>query len=143
MSEVVRFSVSLEGDLLERFDRYRREGRYATRSAAICQLLRERLTEQAGEADDRFVAATLTLVYDHHRPGLAERLLHIQHDHGGLVAATTHVHLDHDTCLEVVILRGQTRALRRVADELRGLKGIHTAHLVMARAEDEPIESPS
>ena len=136
MSEVVRFSVSLEGALLEQFDRYCQQGRYATRSAAICQLLRERLTEQAAESDDRVVAATLTLVYDHHRTGLVERLLHIQHDHGGLVAATTHVHLDHDNCLEVIILRGQTGALRRLADELRGLKGIQTAHLVLGRAEE-------
>jgi CopG family transcriptional regulator, nickel-responsive regulator len=132
VSNIVRFSVSLEGDLLEEFDRYCREGRYATRSEAIRQLLRERLTDQAWQADAGDAAATLTLVYDHHRRNLTDRLVQLQHDHAGLVVATTHVHLDHDTCLEVIILRGRAGALERVARDLRGLKGIYRAQLVLA-----------
>jgi CopG family nickel-responsive transcriptional regulator len=132
VSNIVRFSVSLEGDLLEEFDRYCREGRYATRSEAIRQLLRERLTDQAWQADADDAAATLTLVYDHHRRNLTDRLVQLQHDHAGLVVATTHVHLDHDTCLEVIILRGRAGALEQVARDLRGLKGIYRAQLVLA-----------
>jgi CopG family nickel-responsive transcriptional regulator len=132
VSNIVRFSVSLEGDLLEEFDRYCREGQYATRSEAIRQLLRERLTDQAWQADADDAAATLTLVYDHHRRNLTDRLVQLQHDHAGLVVATTHVHLDHDTCLEVIILRGRAGALEQVARDLRGLKGIYKAQLVLA-----------
>jgi CopG family nickel-responsive transcriptional regulator len=132
VSELVRFSVSLEADLLEQFDRYCQEGRYATRSEAIRQLLREKLTDHAWESDAQDAAATLTLVYDHHRRNLADRLIQLQHDHSREVVATTHVHLDHDTCLEVIILRGPAGVLQRVAYELRGLKGIYKGQLVLA-----------
>jgi CopG family nickel-responsive transcriptional regulator len=138
VSNIVRFSVSLEDDLLEEFDRYCREGRFATRSEAVRQLLRERLTDRAWEADADDAAATLTLVYDHHRRNLTDRLVQLQHDHAGLVVATTHVHLDHDTCLEVIILRGRARALEQVARDLRGLKGIYKAQLVLASSVPAP-----
>lgn len=134
MSEVVRFSVSLEADLLEEFDRFCQDGRFATRSEAVRQLLRETLTQRAWEADARDAAATLTLVYDHHRTALAERLLELQHHHTDLVVSTTHVHLDHDHCLEVIILRGPATRLRQIGAELRGMKGIHTGQLVLAAA---------
>src|SRR5262245_5221831 len=132
MSELVRFSVSLEADLLEQFDRYCAEGRFATRSEAVRQLLREALTNHAWAADARDAAATLTLAYDHHRTHLAEKLLQLQHRHADLVVSTMHVHLDHDTCLEVLVLRGRAGALQEVASALRGLKGIHKGQLVLA-----------
>jgi CopG family nickel-responsive transcriptional regulator len=137
MSELVRFSVSLESDLLERFDRYCQEGKYATRSEAIRQLLRETLTSHAWEEDTRDAVATLTLVYDHHRTHLTDRLLELQHRHTDLVVSTMHVHLDHNNCLEVLVLRGRARALQEVAFELRGLKGIHKGQLVLATTESK------
>jgi CopG family nickel-responsive transcriptional regulator len=129
---LVRFSVSLEGELLERFDRYCREGKYPTRSEAIRQLLREKLTVDAWEADAEDAAATLTLVYDHHKTHLAEKLLELQHEHSEMVVSTMHIHLDHDNCLEVIVLRGRAVDLRKMAAELRGLKGIRRAELVLA-----------
>jgi CopG family nickel-responsive transcriptional regulator len=134
VSELVRFTVSLEAELLERFDRYCREGRYATRSEAIRQLLRETLTSHAWAEDVRDAAATLTLVYDHHKTRLTEKLLELQHRHTDMVVSTLHVHLDHDTCLEVIVLRGRAGALQEMAFELRGLKGIHKGQLVLATA---------
>jgi CopG family transcriptional regulator, nickel-responsive regulator len=134
VSDLVRFSVSLEGDLLEQFDRFCQEGRFATRSEAIRQLLRETLTNHAWASDARDAAATLTLVYDHHRTRLTEKLLELQHRHADLVVSTMHVHLDHDTCLEVIALRGKARALQEIAFELRGLKGIQKGQLVLAAA---------
>ena len=118
MSELVRFSVSLEADLLEKFDRHCAEGRFPTRSEAIRQLLHQTLSQQEWETDAREMTATLILVYDHHRAGLPEKLTNLQHDYGGLVVATTHVHLDHDHCMEVVILRGGSQ-LRKFASEAR------------------------
>jgi CopG family nickel-responsive transcriptional regulator len=132
MSNLVRFSVSLESELLERFDRYCRDGRFATRSEAIRQLLRQTLTRQAWADDAADAAATLTLVYDHHRTNLTEKLLELQHRHTDRVVSTMHVHLDHDNCLEVIVLRGRAGALQEMAAELRGLKGIHKGELVLA-----------
>lgn len=132
MSELVRFSVSLEADLLEAFDKYVDEGRFATRSEAIRQLLRKSLMNDAWEADAQELTATLTLVYDHHKTGLVEKLLELQHRHAEKVTATLHVHLDHDHCMEVIILRGQGSKLQQLASELRGLKGVHQGELTMA-----------
>lgn len=141
MSEIVRFSVSLEDDLLERFDRFCQQEHYATRSEAIRQLLREKLTTEAWESDAGDVAGTLTLVYDHHRGQLRDNLMELQHHHPDMVISTLHAHLDHDLCLEVIVLRGPARQLRQMAAQLRGLKGIHTGKLVIASAEVSPPES--
>jgi CopG family nickel-responsive transcriptional regulator len=135
VSELVRFSVSLEKDLLDRFDRYCEEGRLATRSEAIRQLLREKLTTAAWESDAADVAASLTLVYDHHKTRLTDKMLDLQHAHAERVVSSMHVHLDHDLCLDVIVLRGPAPALQELAAELSGLKGIHQAQLVIARAE--------
>ena len=132
MSDLVRFSVSLEADLLEQFDRYCQEGRFATRSEAVRQLLRDTLTSHSWAADAEDAAATLTLVYDHHKTHLAEKLLELQHRHNERVVSTMHVHLDHDHCLEVIVLRGRAGSLQKIASELRGMKGIHKGQLVLA-----------
>ena len=136
MSDLVRFSVSLDADLLGDFDRYCEEGKFATRSEAVRQLLRETLTAHAWESDSQEAAATLTIVYDHHRTHLAERLLDLQHRHTEMVVSTMHVHLDHDNCLEVIVLRGRAGALQKVASELRGLKGINKGQLVLAKTKE-------
>ncbi len=133
---VVRFSVSLEGDLLEQFNRYCSEQRFATRSEAVRQLLRERLTTHAWHNDCRDAAGTLTLVYDHHRPMLRDQLMEIQHQNNNLVVSTLHAHLTHDICLEVILLRGPAGRLQQLAAELRGLKGIFKGELVMAAADE-------
>jgi CopG family nickel-responsive transcriptional regulator len=132
VSKIVRFSVSLEDDLLEQFDRYCKDGRFATRSEAVRQVLRETLTNHAWESDAHDAAATLTLVYDHHKTHLSERLVDLQHRHTDLVVSTMHIHLDHHNCLEVIVLRGRARALQQMAAELRGMKGIHKGQLVLA-----------
>jgi CopG family nickel-responsive transcriptional regulator len=138
VSDLVRFTVSLESDLLEEFDSYCKENHYATRSEAIRQLLREALTEHAWEANTRDAAATLTLVYDHHRTQLSDRLLDIQHKHTDVIVASSHVHLDHNNCLEVIFLRGRAKALRDIASQLQGLKGIRKGQLVVASTADTP-----
>jgi CopG family nickel-responsive transcriptional regulator len=138
VSNLVRFSVSLEAELLEQFDRYCREGRFATRSEAVRQLLRDTLTSHAWASDAEDAAATLTLVYDHHRTHLTDKLLELQHRHNDQVVSTMHVHLDHDHCLEVIVLRGRATALQEMAAELRGLKGIRKGQLVLASTAATP-----
>jgi CopG family nickel-responsive transcriptional regulator len=135
MSDIVRFSVSLEDDLLEQFDRYCQQQQFATRSEAIRQLLRDTLTKEAWATESQDAAGTLTLVYDHHRPQLRDHLTKLQHDHNDLVVSTLHAHLTHDLCLEVIVLRGPSAKLQKIAAQLRGLKGIYKGELVMASAE--------
>jgi CopG family transcriptional regulator, nickel-responsive regulator len=137
MSKITRFSVSLEDDLLEQFDRYCQQQEFATRSEAIRQLLRETLTKEAWEGESQDAAGTLTLVYDHHRPQLRDHLTKLQHDHTDLVVSTLHAHLTHDLCLEVIVLRGPSTKLQKIASQLRGLKGIFKGELVMASAQHQ------
>ncbi|OHB66657.1 MAG: nickel-responsive regulator [Planctomycetes bacterium RBG_13_63_9] len=137
MSEIVRFSVSLEADLLEKFDGYCSQERFATRSEAVRQLIRETLTTRAWQSESEDAAGTLTLVYDHHRPQLGKRLTKLQHENTDLIVSTLHAHLTHDLCLEVIVLRGPAGRLQQIAAQLRGLKGIHRGELVMASAEHQ------
>ncbi len=135
MSSVVRFTVSLEETLLKRFDEYCQQEHIATRSEAVRQLIHDRLMTRSWLQGTEQVAGTLTLVYDHHKPQLGERLTKLQHDHNDLIVSTTHVHLNHDVCLEVIILRGSASRLQQVAAELKGMKGILKGELVMAGAD--------
>ena len=88
MSEIVRFSISLEDDLLEQFDRFCKEQHFATRSEAVRQLIRDKLTAHAWTTDAQDVAGTLTLVYDHHRQQLRDQLTTLQHDHTEMVISS-------------------------------------------------------
>jgi CopG family transcriptional regulator, nickel-responsive regulator len=135
MSEIARFSVSLEGELLEQFDRYCKRQNFATRSEAIRQLLHDTLTTHAWESECRDAAGTLTLVYEHHHAQLRNRLTKLQHDHTDLIVSSMHIHLSHELCLEVIVLRGPAAKLLMIASQLQGLKGIHKGELVMASAE--------
>jgi CopG family nickel-responsive transcriptional regulator len=129
--------VSVEGELLEKFDRFCQEEEFATRSEAVRQLIRETLTRRAWATDTREVAGTLTLVYDHHRSQLRDRLMELQHDNTDLVVSTIHTHLSHDVCLEVIVLRGPASRLQKLASQLRGMKGVYKGELVMASADGE------
>jgi CopG family nickel-responsive transcriptional regulator len=134
MSAIVRFTVSVEDDLLGEFDQYCEEERLANRSEAVRQLIREKLTLRAAEAGAGDVSASLTIVYDHHNGNLHERLIALQHDHHEHVVSTLHVHLDHDYCMEVIVLRGPAAKLRGLAAGLAGLRGMLRSQLVIARA---------
>ncbi len=124
MPPVARYTISMDERLLKKFDSHIERKGYANRSEAIRDLIRDSLVEEEwGKANEK-VAATVTLVYDHHSSDLSERLTEIQHHHGSIVVASTHVHLDNDNCLEVVILRGKNRAVRSLSEKLIALKGI-------------------
>ena len=137
MADIVRFSVSLEEDLLAEFDRFCTAGKFATRSEAVRQLIREKLTQVAWHEDAGDVAASITLIYDHHRARLTDKMIEIQHAHEGLVVSSMHVHLTHDLCMELIALRGPASEIQELAAAIGGLKGIQQAHLVIARAKDQ------
>ncbi|MGA9566362.1 MAG: nickel-responsive transcriptional regulator NikR [Candidatus Korobacteraceae bacterium] len=107
MAQLTRTGVSLEDDLLKKFDKVIARRGYKNRSEAIRDLIRESLVEEAVD-QNRQVVATLSMIYDHHKPNLSNKLTEIQHHSHGSVLAATHVHLDADNCLEVVIMKGRT-----------------------------------
>jgi len=131
MSETVRFGISIDSGLLERFDRVVEEKGYVNRSEAIRDLIRDALVEQAWEAGDEETVGTVTLVYDHHVHDLSEKLTEYQHDHHERIISTLHVHLDHHNCLEVLVIKGTARSVKRLADALIGVKGVKHGKLVM------------
>ena len=124
MDSVVRLGVSLPKDLLEPFDRLVASKGYQSRSEAIRDLIRKTLVEEEWRGEDREMAGTLTMAYDHHNRDLPMRLMDIQHDHHDLVVTTQHVHLDHHNCLEVLVLRGPAREIARLADRLIACNGV-------------------
>lgn len=135
---LVRFSVAIGGDLLQRFDRYREEHRYPNRSEAVRGLMRAALVEEAVTRDDGEAMGVLTLIYDHHAGKVAEKLTELQHEHLERVVTTTHVHLDARRCLEVILLRGTAKVVRDLADGLIGIKGVETGRLILASAAPLP-----
>jgi CopG family transcriptional regulator, nickel-responsive regulator len=129
-AELVRFGVAMDAELLARFDeRIARRG-YATRSEALRDLVRADLASEHIERGGH-AAATLTIVYDHHVRELTEKLTAMQHDLGHAVISTLHVHLDHDHCLEVIVMRGHADKLRLAADRLISTKGVEHGRLVI------------
>ena len=131
MPDLERLSFSLERPLLERLERLREEAGYGNRSELLRDMIRGRLVDRAWELDGEAVG-TITLVYDHHARRLNERLTDLQHDHHEVILATTHVHLDHDLCAEVVLCRGPASRLQAIADGLRQHKGVLHAALSMS-----------
>jgi len=128
---LVRFSVAIGGELLQKFDEYRETHRYPNRSEAVRGLMRAALIQEVITSDESDAMGVVTLVYDHHAGRISERLTELQHMHVDLVVTTTHVHLDAKRCLEVILLRGQTKVIRELADGLIGTKGVESGRLVL------------
>ena len=130
MTKLVRFGVSLEEELLSQFDRDIKEKNYPTRSKAIGDLIRESLVKKEWDKGSE-VTGAITLVYDHHKRELVNKLMDIQHDFGGVVIASQHVHLDHHNCLEVVIVKGKAAEVDKLSNKLKAVKGVKHGSLSM------------
>jgi CopG family nickel-responsive transcriptional regulator len=131
MSGLSRIGVAIDSELLERFDRLIAQRKYTNRSEAFRDLIRDELVEKTWQSPDSDVVGTVTLVYDHHVRLLSEKLTDIQHDHHRLILSTMHVHLDHDNCLEVLVVRGRSAEVRKVADSLISAKGVKHGRLTI------------
>ncbi len=133
-----RFTISLDEKLASEFDRLIRERGYLNRSEAVRDMLRGKLdTLRVQEKQALYCVANLSYVYNHHERDLAERLTGLQHDHHDLVVASTHVHLDHENCLETVMLRGRTEVVRRFADALIAERGVRHGQVNLVPVEAE------
>lgn len=130
MSDLTRFGISIDDQLLRRFDELITGKGYVNRSEAIRDLIRNALVENQWAGGDEETVGTVTLVYDHHTRDLADKLTEQQHARHDAIISALHVHLDAHNCLEVVVVKGRAKEVRRLADELIGTKGVKHGKLV-------------
>lgn len=130
MSTTVRFGISIDENLLQQFDELIGNKGYSNRSEALRDLMRDALVEQQWSQEDEETVGTVTLVYDHHTRDLSDKLTEHQHSHHQAIISVLHVHLDAHNCLEVAVVRGTSREVRKLADELIGTKGVKHGKLV-------------
>ena len=133
MSNLIRFGVSLEKGLLSKFDRRIREKKYTNRSQALRDLIREDLVKKEWQ-ENKEVSGAITLIYDHHKRELLDKITDIQHDFQKLIISTQHIHLDRDNCLEIIAIRGKSKEAQKLAETLRAIKGVKHGRLSMSSA---------
>jgi len=131
MSELVRFGVSLEKGLLEKFDRFIGEKRYTNRSKALGDLIRQELVKKEW-LEGKEIAGAITLIYNHHKRELLNKIIDIQHDFQRIIISTQHIHLDQNNCLEIIAVKGDPKKAQSLADNLRSIKGIKHVTLSMS-----------
>jgi len=135
MSELARIGVAIESDLLEEFDKLIDRRGYSSRSEAFRDMIRGELNQTQVSSPDQHVVGTLTIIYDHNVRQLSEKLTGMQHEHHHEIVSTLHVHLDHDQCLEVLVLRGPAVDVQKIADRLMATKGVKQGRLTLAAAD--------
>ncbi len=131
MSELVRISLSLEDSLLDKLTEMVNESGYENRSEYIRDLIRDRIISEQWESGHE-VVASVTLVYNHHQRGLTEKLVELQHHCGEQVLASTHLHLSHEICLEVIMIRGKGENIRSLVNSIRQLRGVLNVDISMS-----------
>jgi len=131
MPKVFRFGISLDKDLLEKFDLLIKNKNYSNRSEAFRDLIRQELVKKEWR-EDREVAGAINLIYDHHKRELLNKITDIQHDFQKLIISTQHIHLDHDNCLEIVAVKGNPKEVQLLADTLTSIKGVKHGALNMS-----------
>lgn len=131
MSELSRIGVAIDSELLEKFDSLIEKRGYTNRSEAFRDLIRDELVQKRWESPESQVVGTVTLVYDHHVRMLSEKLTDMQHEFHRAILSTLHVHLDHDNCLEVLVVRGKAGAVKKIADALISTKGVKHGRLTI------------
>ncbi len=127
-----RFSVSLPDSLLAEMDRRVIRRGYASRSEFIRDLIRERMVEDKWEAGRQGVVGVLTISYDHRQRDLTQKIVDLQHSQYINILCSTHVHLDRDICLEIIIIKGRPQEIERIAIKSGGLRGVRFAKLTRA-----------
>jgi CopG family nickel-responsive transcriptional regulator len=131
MSEIFRFGVSLDKNLLAKFDRLIGAKNYPNRSEAFRDLIRQELVEREWQ-EGKEVAGAVTIIYDHHKRDILNKIMDIQHDFQGVIISTQHIHLDHNNCLEIIAVKGSPKEVRKLADTLKAIKGVKHGTLSMS-----------
>lgn len=131
---IVRFGVSLEEELLEALDNFTEDNLFKNRSQAIRHLINNTIVREKWEGD-KIVAGSITLVFDHHRRELVNKLTNIQHQYHDTIMSSLHFHLEHDLCMEIIAVKGKASVLTQLADNLISVKGIEHGKLTMTKAD--------
>lgn len=139
MSRLVRFGVSMDEKLLSDFDRLISSHKYSNRSQAIADLIRDKLVVQEWQREDKEVAAVISLIYNHHRRELVNKIMDIQHDFQKIIISTQHIHLDHDNCLEIIATKGKAKEIINLTHQLRSVKGIKHASFTATTSGKELV----
>jgi CopG family nickel-responsive transcriptional regulator len=137
MNSIKRFGVSIEDDLLKKFDDYIRSKNYTNRSEALRDLIRKELVEEQWIKADKNAAGAIVLVYDHHKRELADSLVDIQHDYHKIIISTQHIHLNHDMCLEVIVVSGKINEIYQLESKLKSIKGVKHISLTKSTLAEE------
>ncbi len=136
MSELVRFGVSLEEDLLNKFDRHIKKHKYTNRSEAIRDLIREELVKKEW-TENKEVTGAITLVYDHHTRELVTKVLDVQHDYHACILSTQHIHLDHHNCFEIIVTKGKSKEIEELYQKIKSIKNVkHTGFMMATKGND-------
>lgn len=139
MSELARIGVAISEDLLKEFDELIARRGYTNRSEAFRDLVRNELVDEISGSADAEVYGTVTLVYDHHSRLLSEKLTELQHQFYAAILSSIHVHLDHDNCLEVILVRGKSSLVQNLANALIATKGVkHGRFMLTTSGRDLP-----
>jgi CopG family nickel-responsive transcriptional regulator len=131
MSKLVRFGVSLEEDLLFKFDCHIKKNKYTNRSEALRDMIREELVKKEW-TENKEVTGAITLVYDHHTRELVTKVLDVQHDHHACILSTQHIHLDHHNCFEIIVTKGKSKEIEELYQKLKSIKNVKHAGFMMA-----------
>ncbi|NPA74458.1 MAG: nickel-responsive transcriptional regulator NikR [Euryarchaeota archaeon] len=130
-----RFGVSIDEELLSKFDEFIGKKGYVGRSEAIRDLIRNALIEESVAEGSEDVFGTITVIYDHDVRGISEKITHIQHHYVDVIRAAVHVHVDEKNCLEVVIVNGKSDTIREIAEKLTSLKGVKNVRFQLTKVE--------
>jgi len=136
-SNLKRFGISMDETLLKQFDQLIQEKGYENRSEAVRNLVRDALVKNAWEDDEQYVAGSILIFYDHHQREVLHALTETQHSMHDVILATTHFHLDHHNCLELIVVKGKSRDLRLLSDQLISTKGVKYGKFTVAPIADE------
>ena len=132
--KIRRFGVSIEPELLKKFDKMIKKEGYTNRSEALRDTIRKNLIIEKNMDPSSESIGTFTMVYDHHTGNLTNKLLDLQHNHHNEILSTTHIHVDHHNCLEVLVLKGKTGDIQKLADNIKALKGIKHGELIITKS---------
>jgi CopG family nickel-responsive transcriptional regulator len=135
MKETIRFGVSMDEELLNEFDQYTTGKGYATRSEAIRDLIRDKLSEETIKEENNIVYGVLTYVFDHHKRELEAKITDYQHEHFESIISSSHIHIDHHSCMEIVIIKDKVKNVKTIADKLLATKGIKNGKLLFASSD--------
>ncbi|MDR1196242.1 MAG: nickel-responsive transcriptional regulator NikR [Endomicrobium sp.] len=131
MSKLSRFGVSLNKDILDKFDRLINDQEYPTRSKAIEDLINYYITNDNLTNDKTLIIGTINLIYDHHKRELLKKLTGVQHDFQEIILSSQHIHVNHNVCFEMITVKGTKKEAERLFALIKGTKGIHNASLNM------------